>query len=278
MLSHGIRFNYLFNAISYDAYASKLILIEEKLKKLRDMGVTTLTVSHSLLANFIRSKGFTFEIACSLNNFVNSVDRAMLFIGSGYDRIIVDEDEHRNIKLIQSIYDCCKVPVEILLNNGCVHRCINRISHQSIFAQSNLEADERLKLCQKMVSTCHSLFNSDFSTFLKANWVRPEDIKRYMAAGVTLFKLVSRTALTDSILQRLAIYSSQAYSGNVLNYVSVECPKEFYASSKTTHFGFNYLDTEHLSPYFDHVWNDCPGDNCQICNQWAEKIFPHVQR
>ncbi|MCI5192107.1 MAG: hypothetical protein D3915_03110 [Candidatus Electrothrix sp. AU1_5] len=270
MLENDIKFNYLLNGTHMDYYIANWELIEEKLKQLRDMGVTILTIVHPFMVRNIRSKGFDFHIRNSVNNFIECVDQAEMFLEAGYDSLIIDEDELRNIPLIQKIVKACKVPVEVMINNTCTRKCIHRFSHQSISSDPYIDDEGGKKFQNLAFALCSSVYRSNLSMFLKSCWVRPEDLERYLAIGVSLFKLTGRQGPTDYILRCLSIYASGSYTGNVLDYLATK--------GVPSHYGLKKLEAKYVEPYFEHVWNDCERDNCPKCQVIADQITEALKK
>lgn len=268
ILNLGIEFNYLLNSLNYDDYyinKNKLLL---HLKTLEDIGVTILTVNHPLLVDLIKSKGFYFKINSSVNQYINSIDKAETLIKSGYDRIIIDEDELRNIKFIEKICNRIDVPIEVMVNNCCLHGCINRITHQIINNSVHplIKKTDKFKLNWKFLAKCKKSFIDDPSAFIRASWIRPEDIERYLKCGVKLFKLTGREYPTEYIIQYLKIYSSGQHNGNVFDYI----PRFIDTKNRF----IDYIENSKLSDYFEHIYNDCDHDTkCPTCETLINKIF-----
>ncbi|MCI5192106.1 MAG: hypothetical protein D3915_03105 [Candidatus Electrothrix sp. AU1_5] len=270
MVGKDMKFNYLLNSLNASHYFGNLDFIKDKLKYLSDIGVDVLTITHPFLARMIKSNEFSFDIRTSLNNYVNSVDQAKMFLDLGYNSLIISEDELRNLSLMRKIIEECAVPIEVIINNNCVRKCINRFAHQSMVGDPNVEA-ERLRKFQKMMfAQCYGTFHKNFNEFMKSSWIRPEDIPRYLDIGVTIFKLSGRTFPTDDIMRCLTIYASRSYSGNVLDYMI----KKPFLTKNTL---LKKLEAKYVEPYFEHIWgNECQGDACPECQAIADRIAEHI--
>jgi collagenase-like PrtC family protease len=55
--------------------------------------------------------------------------------------------------------------------------------------------------------------------FIRANWIRPEDLDRYEALGYTNFKIVERNTPTRALLERVHAYTQRHYEGNLADLV-----------------------------------------------------------
>ncbi|MDO8596164.1 MAG: hypothetical protein Q7R45_06030, partial [Sulfuricaulis sp.] len=62
---------------------------------------------------------------------------------------------------------------------------------------------------------CSRLRLTDPSRFIKAAWIRPEDIAAYEAMGYTTFKLLERGIPSTELLRRVKAYSERRFSGNL---------------------------------------------------------------
>ena len=266
--SRGIQFNYLLNALSPEDYCVHCEQLEQKLAELQDRGVHTLTVSHPFLAEEILSKQFSFTLSSSLNQFISSVERARILEKYGYKRILVDEDELRNLPLLGQMRSRTSLPLEVIVNNACVHRCPNRLSHQAVTAvvHPDLREAERLKTIEKIRRYCSGLFSADPLSLIFANWIRPEDLGKFVAAGVSIFKLAGRTFSTAAILRCLDCYCQGHPAGPVYQYLRPE--NQFLKSGP-----YSRLDGAALEPYFAHVWAENCVDSCDRCIKIAQSAL-----
>jgi collagenase-like PrtC family protease len=55
--------------------------------------------------------------------------------------------------------------------------------------------------------------------YLRANWIRPEDLHYYEELGYHNFKIVERNTPTPVLLQRVHAYANRRYDGNLLDLV-----------------------------------------------------------
>jgi collagenase-like PrtC family protease len=272
MAQNNIKFDYLFNSLHVNQYLQDTALLEDRLKYIRDIGVEVLTVAHPVIAQFIKSKGFSFEIKSSLNSFVNSVERAKMFIKSGYDALILDEDELRNIPLLRKIVQKCDVTFEVIVNNLCTRGCIHRFAHQAVTGNPDIDSNQVVKMQKIVIGKCHAVLHSDLNMLLSSSWIRPEDINQYLDIGISLFKLTGRLYPTDDILKSLASYAKRAHSGNIFDYLP----------SRKGGYPLKYgvLDSKYVEPYFEHIWNEkeCERDDCPKCQAISDQIAKFVKK
>ena len=55
--------------------------------------------------------------------------------------------------------------------------------------------------------------------YLRANWIRPEDLHLYEELGYHNFKIVERNTPTQILLERVKAYAERRYDGNLLDLV-----------------------------------------------------------
>jgi hypothetical protein len=66
---------------------------------------------------------------------------------------------------------------------------------------------------------CTSMKLDDPIHYIRADWIRPEDLHEYERIGYENFKIVERNAPTDLLLARVKAYSDRRYEGNLLDLV-----------------------------------------------------------
>ena len=66
---------------------------------------------------------------------------------------------------------------------------------------------------------CNELRLREPVNYLRANWIRPEDLHLYEAMGYHNFKIVERNTPTQILLDRVKAYSERRYDGNLLDLV-----------------------------------------------------------
>jgi hypothetical protein len=70
----------------------------------------------------------------------------------------------------------------------------------------------------------HRLFCLDYRlrepvNYIRANWIRPEDLHHYEALGYDNFKIVERNTPTPVLLNRVRAYAARRYDGNLFDLV-----------------------------------------------------------
>lgn len=267
----GIQFNYLLNSVVLDDYAIRAVEFRRHLENLRQVGVHTVTCASPFLVDVAKELGF--EVSTSLMQHIRSevsVRHAELL---GYDRIMVCEDELRNVPLISHIVGCTELPVEIIVDNCCLKECPFRLTHLNSEAIRHPEFTPRMRhYMSAYARQCKQLWHQDSAQFLMTSWVRPEELPRLAAIGVKLFKLGGRGLATRAILQKLQIYEKGKHDGFVLDYLKPN-------SDPVEWFGLEQIQNAALAEFFDFFFSrGCQGlcSQCRHCSAWAKKVVRMV--
>ena len=70
--------------------------------------------------------------------------------------------------------------------------------------------------------------HSDTTQFIKARWIRPEDMRVYEEIGFDYFKISGRSQSTSWLLNAAKAYSSRQYQGNLRDILSIADPTTKY--------------------------------------------------
>ena len=177
---HGIRFEYLFNAITLGGKEWDPQLqddLYEEASRLVEAGVDGFTVSHPLLSMKMKSWFPEVTISSSVNNHLDSVEKiSQLLQYTSFDRIMLDNRSSRNFGLISRIHGKFpKHPIIVLANEACLPDCVLQSCHQEHTANASRSGSDyhAPDLC-RILCTRAKLKNPVYT--LKAPWVRPEDV------------------------------------------------------------------------------------------------------
>jgi len=262
----GIRFNYLLNSIVLDDYLIRADELRRHLSTIRDAGVESVVCTSPILVDLVKSLGF--EASTSLMQNIRSVVAVRYCEELGYDRILVCEDDMRDARLIRDLAGSTQLPLEVIVDNGCLMDCPFRLTHLSSEGIRREDFDSGLRNYMSAYSRqCKQFWHRDPSNFLRTSWVRPEELPRLKELGVSLFKMGGRGIPSDAILAKLSIYKEGSWDGSVFSYLKPHAdPAEF--------FGIEPIDNKSLDGYFDFFMKGkCSRrcGSCRHCDQWAAK-------
>jgi hypothetical protein len=103
--------------------------------------------------------------------------------------------------------------LQLITNHVCLVNCPLQSYHQNGFAHAS--DDSGTLFIDYCLLRCSRLRLTDPSQFIKAAWIRPEDIAAYVAIGYTTFKLLERGIPSAELLRRVKAYSERKFDGNL---------------------------------------------------------------
>jgi collagenase-like PrtC family protease len=214
---HGIDFNYLLNSACMGnrewtaRFQRKLMRL---LETLGEMGVTWLTVSTPYLLEAIKARFPNFRIKVGLYALVDTPRRAKFWEDLGADSINLEcRTINRNFPLLAAIRSAVRCDLQLIANHVCLPNCPVLAYHQNGIAHSSdgsgtLFIDDCFLRCSRMRL-------EDPSLFIKAGWIRPEDVARYEAMGYESFKILERGIPSEELLKRAEAYNRRRFEGNL---------------------------------------------------------------
>jgi collagenase-like PrtC family protease len=261
LLNNNIEFNYLLNSNNLEHYLNNPDKVKDKLKQLKDLNISFLTISSPLLQDFILSFGFdNFKFVNSLTGVeVDTFLKAKKFEDIKYSRIILSEDVNKDFVLLQHLKESISLPLELHLNIKCATNCL--IKHDHLKQLSWLK--NFIPTAKKYCTYYHgSIFN-----FLSSPYIYPFEISKYKELGINFFKLSGRDKDYKDMLNIINTYTTELSAMNLLdnsgNYKSQEAE-------------LTYIDNIYLKDFFNFFrkGRGCSRqcNLCKICYKWEEKI------
>jgi collagenase-like PrtC family protease len=229
--ANGIGFNYLLNAACLGnaewtrTWQRKLMAF---LNELGEMGVATLTVSTPYLLELVKKRFPAFAVKVGIYAQVDTPRRARFWEDLGADAINLESFSiNRNLGVLAEIRQAVTCELILIPNHACLVNCAMQPYHQNGFAHSsNGSGGLFVDYC---ILRCSRSRLRDPSSFIKAQWIRPEDIGTYERMGYTHFKLLERGIPSDEIFRRVKAYSDRRYDGNLadllLSYGFTQAPR-----------------------------------------------------
>ncbi len=226
----GMSFNYLINASCLENMESTRggqRAIRKLLDWLAAIGVDAVTLNHPLLLKMIK-KNYPFQTRIGVFAAVNTVQRAKFWENEGADCICLEDIAvNRDFELLAEMRRATACDLQLLVNNHCFYSCamsgthMNMLSHasQSKHKSKGFYVDYCMVRC-----TGDKLANP--VNFIRASWIRPEDLKHYQAIGYENFKIVERMSPTWLLALRVKAYAEGRYGGNLLDLVQPYGHKE----------------------------------------------------
>ncbi len=208
---HGIAFNYLLNGACFGnrewsrTWQKKVTGL---LERLGEMGVRRLTISTPFLLELVKRRFPEFKVRVGIYAQVDTPRRARFWEDLGADAITLESFSiNRNFSRLAAIRRAVRCDLQLIANHVCLPNCPLQSYHQNGFAHASngtgtLFIDYCFLRCSRMRLT-------DVSQFIKAAWIRPEDLAAYEALGFTTFKLLERGIPSAELLRRVRAYSER---------------------------------------------------------------------
>lgn len=218
----GIEFNYLLNAscmanTEYSRQGQRHI--REILDKVCEVGCDSVTVGHILLLQLVKRCYPQLKVRISAHRFVDSPRKARFWEDHGADCIVLNETAfHRELELLRTIRESVSCDLSLIVNNSCRQDCAIAGSHAVSMSHGSQKGVNSVPL------DYHMLFCLDYRlrepvNYVRANWIRPEDLHHYEALGFDNFKIVERNTPTPALLRRVRAYAARHYDGNLFDLV-----------------------------------------------------------
>ncbi len=222
----GIKFNYILNNTctgNIEHTNHGIRNIKNFLKWLSEIQVDIVTVSLPYIIDLIKKNIPTLKVKVSLASFVNTLQRARFYQNKGVDEITLDIDQNRNFKLLRLLKKELRVELTLLVNNCCLWGCPYNFYHYSTNSHTIPTEGYYNNYCD---FNCTLTRLKNPVEFIKARWIRPEDLEHYESIGINNFKIGGRTKSTNYLLKTLDAYSNRNYNGNFLEILNTQEQKK----------------------------------------------------
>lgn len=221
--ARGIGFNYLLNAsamgnLEYTREGQREIY--RLLEWIDGIGVDSVTVANVFFLRLIKKRHPRLQVRVSAHRYTDSPRKVRFWVDSGADCIVVSEvNIHRELRVLEAMKVAAQgVSLQLIVNNWCRQDCaIAGVHGVNLSTASQKKARGfPLDYCSLV---CNQLRLDEPVNYLRANWIRPEDLPIYEALGYDNFKIVERNTPTPILLERTKAYAERRYEGNLLDLV-----------------------------------------------------------
>lgn len=217
LAENGIAFNYLLNGSCMGnrewgrGFQKKLMGL---LERLGQMGVKRLTVSTPFLLEAIKARFPEFFVKVGIYAQVDTPRRARFWEDLGADAITLESFSiNRDFRRLAAIREAVSCELQLIANHPCLPNCPLQPYHQNGFAHGS-DGSRRLFIDYCFLR-CTRKRLEDPALFVKAAWIRPEDLAAYEALGFETFKLLERNIPSGELLKRVKAYSERSFKGNL---------------------------------------------------------------
>lgn len=214
---HGIAFNYLLNGACFGnhewtrPWQNRVTAL---LEKLGEWGVRRVTVSTPFLLELVKHRFPGFKVRVGVYAQVDTPRRARFWEALGADAITLESFSiNRDFPRLVAIRESVRCDLQLIANHACLPNCPMQYYHQNGFAHAS--DDQDTLFIDYCLLRCSRSRLADPSLFIKASWIRPEDLAVYEAMGYTTFKLLERGIPSSELLKRVKAYSDRRFDGNL---------------------------------------------------------------
>lgn len=299
----GRKFNYLLNALCLDNREftrNGQRQIRNLLSWLDSLGVDAVTVANPYLGHLIKKEYPRFKLNVSNFASVDNVDRAKFWANEiGADKITLSSYINRNFSLLKVLRSEIECKLQFVAGQACLRNCPFSLSHSAFLSHASQSRHhlQGFGIDWSIIQCRHKLF-TQAEEFIKAAWIRPEDLGYYGKIGIDSFKLTDRTRDTQSNISVLKAYLQGGFDGNLADLFfprnkSFNKERAFRAIKfllRPAHINIIkmrqfsrlffdvgiYVDNRRLDGFLDYFVEDkCKADGCEkcgYCRNTAERI------
>jgi len=220
----GIGFNYLVNPACMDNMEHTrrgLNRLERVIGFARDAGATAVTISLPSILPFIKSRFPDLRVRVGVFARVDSVAKAKFWEDLGADCITLESiSVNRDFGTLKAVRDSVGLELQLIVNSNCMMFCplsgqhMVNLSHAS--QKGHTSGGFMVDWC---VLRCSYEKLREPANYLRSEFIRPEDLDRYVSMGYTSFKILERGAPTGVLVGRVKAYTERKFKGNLLDLI-----------------------------------------------------------
>lgn len=239
----GIEFSYMLDSsstgnIEYTRKGQRKT--ESMLDWLNGIDVDSVTVASIYLLRLIKRRYPRFRVRISSHRFTASPRQVRFWIENGADSIIINEAGiYREFRALEAIRKAAEdVPLFLIVNNWCRVDCAIAGNHASALSASsrNKNTEFPLDYCYLV---CNDIRIKNPVNYLRANWIRPEDLNLYEAMGYEDFIIGGENTPTAVLTDRVKAYTEKRFNGNLMYLIQNHAyPSEKYNGKIKNFFSY----------------------------------------
>ena len=259
--------------------------LDKLLNELKKIGVKNLRVANPQLMTYISKYYCDFNILASTSLEYKTIWEYQNFIKEhpNVRQIVPSHDINKNFKLLSILRKKYQnVEIELMVNEGCIQGCPNRMFHEQTVMRNNKPTNTDIILSDGYCSIFCQFISCKYpiQSLVIGNNIYPWELEEYARIGINNFKLVGRDRYKDNFLKIL--YSYNTYLKGVDDMNSI---KDATLNFFTTHLADTpVLDNLALKDYkkylpdikhfvkYGHLCSSICGVECDYCYKCAAKI------
>jgi collagenase-like PrtC family protease len=221
---HGrkIAFNYLLNSstmgnMEFTRQGQRKL--DELFEWLDGMGVDSVTVASPFFLKLVKTRYPRLKVRISSHRYTDTPRKIRFWAEQGADYIVISEvGIYREFKVLEAMRKAAgdRVELQLIVNNWCRQDCAIAGIHASALNHASQKGSRGFPLDYCSI-LCNYVRLMDPVNYVRANWIRPEDLRHYEDLGYENFKIVERNTPTKILVERVKAYHSRHYDGNLLD-------------------------------------------------------------
>ena len=295
-LNKGCDFIYLLNSprpldLANPDFLKHLETLDKLLEELKKIGVKKLRIASGQLLSYIVTRYPDFDVLSSTSLEYKTIWEYQNFISfhPTVKQIVPSHDVNKNFKLLSILRKRYpKVEIELMVNEGCLQGCPNRMFHEMIDIDNQISVKNNKCLSNKYATIfCNSIhIKYPFESLVIGNLIFPWDIEEYEKIGITKFKLVGRDGYTHNFqnyIDGFYMYLKGTENVKDIEKTSLVCFTHHLANNETLiqltvkNYKKYLPDIKHFVKY-GHLCSSRCGVECRYCYKCAEKIKKEYQK
>lgn len=160
-------------------------------------------IIHSpILEDYLRNNYSKYNFVSSTTKCINQVDRLMQEFEKDYDRVVLDYNFNKDLKMLKDLPEEYRQRSELLINAVCYPYCPQRPQHYYLISQSALGIERNEKPFE-----CNAMHRQFWQVLKNPNTINVEEIYEvYEPLGFQHFKIEGRTASVKDLIEILVYY------------------------------------------------------------------------
>ena len=276
----GTRFVYVMNATCLGnkefSEEGRWELLQ-RFEWLRGMGAAAVVTANPYLMELLRQNFPDLEVHVSVLAGVNDPRKARFFRDLGAAVIHLDPQVNRDFNRLKAIRKAVDCALSALVNEGCLLSCPIREYHANMIshAAESMEGRYYVDYCYYRCSISRG---ADPAEYLRAPWIRPEDVEVYEAIGIDYFKIAGREKMgegpsshTDWIVKAARAYAARRSQDVAELLVGTQAVEALFGdTAPAPRVRIESGRLEGFLRFFQE--GRCLGDctACDYCARWAE--------
>lgn len=273
--NRGVKFNYLLNGnfvvekLRDNKFKSSILDYLDML--FNNYGIKYVTVAVPELVEIINM--YYPDVSIKISTILNilSVNDIQKLEGLQFEKVTLGNDAPRNLNDLKKLIDYSKrkkIELELMVTETCLYKCRNRYIHYQFQTKPTEVSpfDPYMNQC-----TLQRIFHPE--EFLKACWIRPEDIHFYEELGINHFKISGRSKDIKWTKRCIKAYIDRKYDGNLMDILGTTPPTYENNSEHLV-----YLDNSSLTDFLRNHPKECYAFDCTECGYCLNQTISLFER